>query len=82
MSRYGTVPYVYKTRRVAVAHVVIGFVLAIFTAIFALAAFPDAGPDVLYIACGITFGVVSALSFFLGIGSLRGQQAEKSPDRA
>ena len=42
-GRHGTAPYVYKTRRVAVMHVVIGLVIAIFAAIFALAAFPDAG---------------------------------------
>lgn len=82
MSRFGTVPYVYKTRRAAIANIVIAVVLAIFASIFASVAFPEAGPDALYIACGVTFGLVSALSFFLGIGSLIGQKAEKTHGRS
>ena len=82
MSRLGTIPYVYRTRGAAIVNIAIGVVFAIFALIFASVAFPEAGPDALYITCGLLSGLMSALSFFLGIGSLVGQKAEKRHDRA
>ena len=78
MNRYGAVPYVYKSRGAAILNIVIAVVLAIFTIVFAAVAFPASGPDALYIVCAAVFGLVSALAFFLGIGSLAGQRVEKA----
>ena len=68
-------------RRGAILNIVIAVVLAIFAIVFAAVAFSESGPDALYIVCAAVFGVVSALVFFLGFGSLAGQRVEKPHDQ-
>lgn len=74
MSRYGTVPYVYRTRGAAILNIVIAVALAVLAIVFAAFAFTASGPDGLYVLCAAVFGVVSALAFVLGVGSLVGQR--------
>lgn len=74
--RYGTIPYVYKSRGVATAYVVIGPVLVIAAVIFGLVALSLPQFDPVPVVCGAVFLAVGILSLYLGIGSLRGQRSD------
>ena len=72
--KYGKLPFIFRSRFVALLHVAMGFLLLLGALAFAVIGVLAANHDAVNIVGFAIFLVLGALGLFLGFGSMRGQR--------